>query len=99
MPVLRRWLPHRRASESDGPNQRKDEEQSLFCESLLTLMQRSGRFDYLDYSKDKTEQEKEKEKEKEKETIEITPKEKEGKGKEGKERYLRRSLKRFSWSR
>ncbi len=84
MPDLKRWLSYPRASEPDSrveDRHSEDEEQSLFCESLLALMQRTGRFDYLDYSKDSTEQKEE--------GLEATQKEK----------YVRRSLKRFSWSR
>lgn len=87
MPDLKRWLPSPRASESNnqGEDRRpEDEEQSHFCESLLGLMQRTGRFDYLDYGKDRSGQEEE--------GIESVL--------EGpKEGDLRRSLKRFSWSR
>lgn len=86
MPDLRRWLSYSRASESNSQGEERypeDEEQSLFCESLLGLMQRTGRFDYLDYSKDTSEQEEE--------GIEVAEKET--------EKHLRRSLKRFSWSR
>ena len=92
MPDLKRWLSYSRASESDSPREQirpEDKEPSLFCESLLTLMQQTGRFDYLDYSKDTTEQGKE--------DIEGTQREKEAK--KEKERSRRRSLKRFSWSR
>ena len=90
MPELKRWLSHPRASESvhQGEERRlEDEEPSLFCESLLGLMQRTGRFDYLDYSKDEESAQKEKEKEKEK-----VEKQKETLG-----RPLK--LKRLSWSR
>lgn len=88
MPDLKRWLSSPRASESNSQGEERhpeDEEGSLFCESLLGLMQQTGRFDYLDYSKDISEQNEE--------TIVIAEKEKE------KEKDLRRSLKRFSWSR
>ncbi len=90
MPDLKRWLSSPRASESNSQEDRhpEDEEQSLFCESLLGLMQRTGRFDYLDYSKDSSEQEEE-------EIIGAAKKEKV----QGKDKDLRRSLKRFSWSR
>ena len=84
MPDLKRWLSYPRASEPDSrvdDRHSEDEEQSLFCESLLALMQRTGRFDYLDYSKDSPEQKEE--------GLEATQKEK----------HVRRSLKRFSWSR
>ena len=89
MPDLKRWLSPPRASESNSQGDRhpEDEEQSLFCESLLGLMQRTGRFDYLDYSVDSFEQEEEE--------IGAAKKEKV----RGKDKDLRRSLKRFSWSR
>ena len=86
MPDLKRWLSYPRASElmSQGEERHsEDEEQGLFCESLLSLMRRTGRFDYLDYSRDTREQEGE--------GTEAAQKEKEN--------HLRRSLKRFSWSR
>ena len=94
MPDLKRWLPSPRSSESTSNSQGEerhpeDEEQSLFCKSLLTLMERTGRFEYLDYSKDHSEQDEEE--------VEAAQKEKE-KEKE-KEKSLRQSLKRFSWSR
>ncbi|CAF9913172.1 hypothetical protein IMSHALPRED_000934 [Imshaugia aleurites] len=87
MPDLRRWLPSPRASESNNQvkeHHPEDEGQSLFCESLLGLMQRTGKFDYLDYSKDTSKQ-------KEEGNIEAAEKDK--------AKDLRRSLKRFSWSR
>lgn len=90
LPDLKRWLSNPRASESvsQGEERRaEDEEPSLFCESLLGLMQRTGRFDYLDYSKDNnTEQKKERRKSAQKENEKET---------------LGRPLKqkRFSWSR
>ena len=66
MPDLKRWLSYPRASESNGQREERnpeDGEQNLFCESLLGLMKRTGRFDYLDYNnKDTTEPEKEREK-------------------------------------
>ena len=86
MPDLKRWLSSPRASESNSQGKGRhpeDEEQSLFCESLLGLMQRTGRFDDLEYSKDTSE--------KKEEGIEAAEKEK--------RKDLRRSLKRFSWSR
>lgn len=64
-PDLKRWLSYPRASESNSQREERhpeDAERSLFCESLLGLMQRTGRFDYLDYNKDTTESEKEREK-------------------------------------
>lgn len=91
MQDLKRWLPSPRSSESNSQGEERhpeDEEQSLFCKSLLGLMQRTGRFDYLDYSKDSSEEE---------EGTETAQKERE-KEKE-KEKGLRHSLKRFSWSR
>lgn len=68
MPELKRWLPYPRASESVSQREEgrpEEEEPSLFCESLLGLMQRTGRFDYLDYSKDKDTESEQKEKQKE----------------------------------
>ena len=67
MPDLKRWLSYPRGSESNSQREERhpeDAEQSLFCESLLGLIQRTGRFDYLDYNKDTTEPEKEKGREK-----------------------------------
>lgn len=94
MPDLKRWLSSPRASESNGQGVEEghpeDEEQSLFCESLLGLMQRTGRFDYLDYRKDGSEQEEQ--------GIQAAAKKIEEQEKE-KEKDRRRSLKRFSWSR
>lgn len=89
MPDLKRWLSYPRTSESNSQGEERhpeDEEQSLFCDSLLALMQRTGRFDYLDYSKDTSEQQEEG-------ITEAARREKEN------EKHLRRSLKRFSWSR
>ena len=94
MPDLKRWLPYPRASESDSTREdirSEDKEPSLFCESLLTLMQQTGRFDYLDYSKDTSE--------KRTEDIEGTSTQKEKEAKKERYSYRRRSLKRFSWSR
>lgn len=53
-----------RPQEARWPN---DAEESLFCESLLGVMQRCGRFDYLSLPVDGEVQKKEEEKEKEKE--------------------------------
>ena len=86
MPDLKRWLSLPRASESNSQAEERhpeDEEQSRFCESLLGLMRRTGRFEYLDYSKDSSKQE-----EKDEAAVERE-----------REKRLRRSLKRFSWSR
>ena len=74
MPDLKRWLSYPRASESTSNSQGEerhpeDEEQSHFCQSLLALMQRTGRFDYLDYGQGIPEQEEE--------SIESAQKEKE----------------------
>jgi hypothetical protein len=57
VPDLRRWWLYSRASEPDEPTvqdeQRpEDEENSHFCESLLGLMKRSSRFDYLEITKE-----------------------------------------------
>ena len=93
MPDLKRWLSYPRASESNSQEEERrseDGEQSLFCESLLGLMQRTGRFDYLDYSRDISKQEEEE--------IEEKGKEKEKEKEKENEKDLRRSLKRFSWS-
>ena len=89
MPDLKRWLSYSRASESSSQREQRrpeDEEQSLFCDSLLALMQRTGRFDYLDYRKSTTERA-----EQEDETIETAQK-------DGEKSSTKR-LKRFSWSR
>ena len=54
MPNLHRRLSSSRASEMEEPAQQRqlaDEEEGRFCDSLLNLMQRTGRFDYLDYTK------------------------------------------------
>ena len=91
MPDLKCWLSSSPASESNSQERKgedrhpEDEKQSHFCESLLGLMQRTGRFDYLDHSTDGPE--------KEEEGIQVTEKEQE------KDQNLRRSLNRFSWSR
>lgn len=61
MPNLRRWLSTSRTtnSSSDAGNSSEsqhrpeDETESLFCESLLGLMQQTGRFDYIDFSKER----------------------------------------------
>ena len=52
-----RWWSHSRASEPDEPTvkgvqQPEDKENSHFCESLLGLMERSSRFDYLELAKE-----------------------------------------------
>lgn len=58
MPNLRRWLSSTRTTESGSSEasslphaQRRleDEKESVFCESVLGLMQQTGRFDYVDY--------------------------------------------------
>jgi len=64
MPEMRRWFSSSRASESNEPIQREatrsgDEEDGLFCESLLGLMQRNERFDYLGLLKDEKKKESE----------------------------------------
>ena len=88
MPDLKRWLSSPRASETNSQGEERhpeDKENSRFCESLLGLMQRTGRFDYLDYNKDSPDhKEEEKRFEVAEKEIDID---------------LRRSLKRFSWSR
>ena len=87
MPDMKRWLSTPRASDSNGQAEEQrhpeDEEQSLFCESLLGLMQRTGRFEYLDYDGTRSKQEEK--------NMQAVDKEKEN--------DPRRSLKRFSWSR
>ena len=92
MPDLKRWLSSPRTSESDSQREERhpeDEEQSLFCESLFALMQRTGRFDYLDYSKDTSGGKEER--------VEAANS---GKVKQKqKQKDLPRSLNRFSWSR
>lgn len=73
--LWRKWSPRRlseatapeaavRAREARWPN---DAEQSLFCESLLGVMKRCGRFDYISGGDDVQEKEKGKEKGKGKE--------------------------------
>ena len=60
-PDLRRWMSFTRASEPEPPEdltatperQSQDESESLFCDSLLGLMERSHRFDYLDFTRDR----------------------------------------------
>ena len=96
MPDLKRWLSSPRTSESDSQREERrpeDEEQSLFCESLFALMQRTGRFDYLDYSKDTSGEKKERVEAAD--AVKVREKEKE----KEKQRDLPRSLNRFSWSR
>ena len=86
MPDLKRWLSSPRTSESDSQREERhpeDEEQSVFCESLFALMQRTGRFDYLDYSKDTSRRKEGR--------VEAADPEK--------QKDLPRSLNRFSWSR
>ena len=87
MPDLKRWLSNTQSNSQGGEEHREDEkQQSLFCESLLALMQRTGRFDYMDYSKDFN--------------IETAEKDEEKDGeKENHTWHQRRSPKRFSWSR
>ena len=56
-PDLPRWWSYSRASEPNQPTvkgeqQPEDEENSHFCESLLGLMERSSRFDYLELAKE-----------------------------------------------
>ncbi|MCJ1451225.1 hypothetical protein MMC28_001561 [Mycoblastus sanguinarius] len=55
VPDLRRWWSSTSSNARDDQRWPEDEEQSLFCESLLVLMQRSGRFDYLDFTDRKKE--------------------------------------------
>jgi len=38
-----------------NPRRQADEKDGLFCDALLGLMQRTGRFDYLDFKEDKKE--------------------------------------------
>ena len=55
MPSLRRWLSTSRGVDNRTLEEQRgleDERQSAFCDSLLELMEHTGRFDYLDYSKD-----------------------------------------------
>lgn len=57
---MRRWLSSSRTSEFNEVAQAvwkeaprpEDEENSLFCESIIDLMQRSERFDYLGFVKE-----------------------------------------------
>jgi hypothetical protein len=59
MPNMRRWLSLSRATESgssdagslpDAQRQSEDRKESFFCESMLGLMQQTGRFDYIDFN-------------------------------------------------
>ena len=87
IPDLKRWLSYPQASKSNSPEKEghpEDEEHSRFCDSLLALMQRTGRYDYLDFNKDTPKQEEEG-------TIEAAQNES--------DKQPQRSLKRFSWSR
>ena len=55
MPNLRRWFSSTRASDARNlEDQRRvaDEQEGFFCESLLGLMERTGRFEYVDFTKD-----------------------------------------------
>ena len=57
MPELwRRWTPRWPSEGQDSSSRKskwpKDLEESLFCESLLGLMQRCGRFDYMTFDDD-----------------------------------------------
>jgi len=63
MPEMRRWWSSSRASESSEPVQKEaprpeDEVDRLFCESLLGLMQRNARFDYLELAREDSEMKK-----------------------------------------
>ena len=59
-PDLRRWMSFTRTSEPEPPEdvtatlecQSQDERDSLFCDSLLGLMERTHRFEYLDFTRD-----------------------------------------------
>ncbi len=59
-PDLRRWMSFTRTSEPGPPEDLKatvgprpeDERNSLFCDSLLGLMERTRRFDYLDFTRE-----------------------------------------------
>ena len=59
LPELRRWWSSSRVSApnegSSPPEERwpQDEKESQFCESLLGLMQRTGRFDYIQFPEEK----------------------------------------------
>ena len=55
MPSLRRWLSTSRVVDNrtlEEEQRLEDERDRAFCDSLLGLMEHTGRFDYLDYSKD-----------------------------------------------
>lgn len=55
MPNLRRWLSASKISENNDQEMKrrqKDEEDGQFCDSLLGLMKHTGRFDYIDLTKD-----------------------------------------------
>lgn len=54
-PNLRRWLSAPRTSDTSNleeERRRADEQESVFCNSLLALMKHTGRFDYIDFSRD-----------------------------------------------
>ena len=60
VPDLRRWMSFTRTSEPEPPEDHtatlpyrsEDERDSLFCDSLLGLMERTHRFDYLNFSRE-----------------------------------------------
>ena len=60
-PDLRRWWSFTRTSEPEPPEdltetpecQSRDESDSLFCDSLLGLMEKTRRFDYLDFTRER----------------------------------------------
>ena len=59
-PDLRRWMSFTRTSEPEPledltatlGRRSEDERNSLFCDSLLGLMERTHRFDYLDFTRE-----------------------------------------------
>ena len=60
VPDLRRWMSFTRTSEPEPLEdltatlgcRSEDERESLFCDSLLGLMERTHRFDYLDFTRE-----------------------------------------------
>ena len=52
LPNLRNWLSSSRSAREEEQRRQADKKESVFCESLLGLMERTGRYGYLDYSKD-----------------------------------------------
>jgi len=80
MPNLHRWFSSSRASDTRTVEEYcrlTDEQEGVFCESLLGLMERTGRYDYVDFTKDNVN-----------ESQQDSPNE-EGRGKKAKDRAKR----------